>query len=1008
MRRYDGPGNGDDIANDIALDDSGNVYVTGGSYGNDGNTDYATIRYYPNGATAWVRRYNGPRSSGDAASAMAVDGSGNVYVTGNSTNNDSVFSREDYATIKYDAGGNQVWVSTYNGPGNRSDRALGLAVDGFGNAYVTGFSYGDDTTEYDYATIKYGASGSELWVERYNPPGNGDDRACGIAVDGSGNVYVTGAIHVSGPFEDYATIKYYPNGGTAWVKTYNGLGNDWDSPCCITAHESGNVYVTGSSTGSWADCDYATIKYYPNGDTAWVRRYDGPGYGDDYPRAIAIDSCENVYVTGKSWDIHYDCATIKYDSLGTRLWVTAYDGPAGLNDAGIDIAVSGSGDLYVTGDGDGGSGTDYDYVTIKYGQCTNVITELDIYDPGCRDKLILCWHPSPDTDVVGYNVHAGSDPEGPFDQINESPLTDTVYLDEDSELYYFCKFYYIEQVTSTMNCRCTNIDSGSATIPVVLVHGWRGAPDVWDSMESWLPDDGFEHVWVPMLNGRGGHSKNADSLNKFIEAKKDSVEDYVESVYGFTDVRPNRINLIAHSMGGIISRLYIDSLGPSVDNLIMAATPNGGNRLATALAWINPFAEAAIKEMSISFMRKFNNDHPNVGEVDYHTIAGDYPVGHWPSCTDEYTWFDPRPNDRVVNVDRVHCTQGETETQITTDKGHDHHNSIVRNYDTYQDFILPLLVPGVTASFSHDFRQSFTTHVLGRSDSLEQLLPTYSRKIYTGEVLYDTSVVDSTQIVRIGIYWFDGEIDLVLYDPYGTLIDSVYAATNDNVIYSVLQDGSPLKLESYGIANPVPGKWILEVTAIAVPDTGETYYTAGAVDSDLRLSAWTDQESYSSGKDATISGRLQMGSFPVTGAMVNAFVLKPDSLFEQVELFDDGAHYDGDANDGVYANLFSSTNLASLYLGTIHAYGSVDEDSFSREAFFGFWVSQAPFMRGDANGDGAINTVDIVYLINYLFNETSAPDPLWVGDANCDGKVDTVDIVYLINYLFGEGPPPGC
>ena len=71
-------------------------------------------------------------------------------------------------------------------------------------------------------------------------------------------------------------------------------------------------------------------------------------------------------------------------------------------------------------------------------------------------------------------------------------------------------------------------------------------------------------------------------------------------------------------------------------------------------------------------------------------------------------------------------------------------------------------------------------------------------------------------------------------------------------------------------------------------------------------------------------------------------------------------------------------------------------------------VNTGSLVRGDANGDGVINASDITYLINYLFHETSAPDPLWVGDANCDGKVDVVDIVYLINYLFGEGPPPGC
>ena len=64
--------------------------------------------------------------------------------------------------------------------------------------------------------------------------------------------------------------------------------------------------------------------------------------------------------------------------------------------------------------------------------------------------------------------------------------------------------------------------------------------------------------------------------------------------------------------------------------------------------------------------------------------------------------------------------------------------------------------------------------------------------------------------------------------------------------------------------------------------------------------------------------------------------------------------------------------------------------------------------RGDVNGDGTINVTDVVYLINYLFNEYSPPDPLWLGDANGDGKVNVVDVVYLINYLFGEGPPPPC
>jgi len=64
------------------------------------------------------------------------------------------------------------------------------------------------------------------------------------------------------------------------------------------------------------------------------------------------------------------------------------------------------------------------------------------------------------------------------------------------------------------------------------------------------------------------------------------------------------------------------------------------------------------------------------------------------------------------------------------------------------------------------------------------------------------------------------------------------------------------------------------------------------------------------------------------------------------------------------------------------------------------------FIRGDVNGDGIINSADIVYLINYLFKDGPEPDPLWAGDCNCDGVINSADVVYLINYLFKGGPPP--
>jgi uncharacterized delta-60 repeat protein len=355
INRYNGPGNSLDWASAIAVDGSGNVYVTGHSKGSGTDYDYATIKYSPNGNQLWVARYNGPGNGEDWALAIAVDGSGNVYVTGQSKGSGT---DRDYATIKYSPNGKQIWVNRYNGPDNGWDQASAIAVDSSGNVYVTGT---------DYTTIKYSANGKQLWVKSYNGPGNGYDYAWAIAVDGSGNVYVTGQSTGSGTDSDYATIKYNTNGNQLWVNRYNGPGNWYDGATAIAVDGSGNVYVTGTraGTGPYHYYDYATIKYSPNGKQLWVKGYNGPGSLTDWAWAIATDDSGNIYVTGESQGSNYDYATIKYSPNGTQLWVKRYNGPGNGNDGARAIAVDGSGNVYITGYSHG-SGTEADYATIKY------------------------------------------------------------------------------------------------------------------------------------------------------------------------------------------------------------------------------------------------------------------------------------------------------------------------------------------------------------------------------------------------------------------------------------------------------------------------------------------------------------------------------------------------------------------------------------------------------------------------------------------------------------------
>ena len=212
MMRYTRPFFGNDRASDVGVSlDGATVFVTGSSEATSEGyetTDYATLAYEAStGTRLWTKRYNGPGDGADHANALAVSSTeAAIFVTGSDT---SATTGQDYATVAYTYNGAKLWVRRHIGPDIRDEaNDIGITPDGTA-VVVTGHTYGS-TTGSDYATVAYAtSSGANLWSKRYNGPVDADDEAAGLAIKPDGSaVFVTGFSVGTSMTSDVATIAY--------------------------------------------------------------------------------------------------------------------------------------------------------------------------------------------------------------------------------------------------------------------------------------------------------------------------------------------------------------------------------------------------------------------------------------------------------------------------------------------------------------------------------------------------------------------------------------------------------------------------------------------------------------------------------------------------------------------------------------------------------------------------------------------------------------------------------
>ena len=400
-------GTGDDFSMAVATDGNGNVVVGGAFSGtadfgtgplssNAGSWDGFVVKYTASGTPLWARRFGGPDF--DMVLGVAVDGSGNVVVTGYFTGTVDFGTgaltsagAKDVFVAKYSPTGAPLWAIVHGGP--YDDRATAVAVDGSGNVVITG-CFGSAANfgggwlgdllfgTIDTFVAKYDATGAYVWAKNF--PSTSEDCGNAIAVDSASNVviagYFFGQINFGGGSlsgagdHDLYVAKLTPAGGYVWARSAGAPYRDDANGVAVDG--SGNVLLTGVLTGpvdlgtgplhSALGLDYSqdlfVAKYSATGVPLWAKRMAGTL---DVGNAVAADSTGNVVVSGYFMGTtdfgtgaltsagSQDIVVAKYSAAGAPVWVKRIG--AAFDDSGKGVAVDRSGNVLATGYFGGGT-----------------------------------------------------------------------------------------------------------------------------------------------------------------------------------------------------------------------------------------------------------------------------------------------------------------------------------------------------------------------------------------------------------------------------------------------------------------------------------------------------------------------------------------------------------------------------------------------------------------------------------------------------------------------------
>ena len=511
---------------------------------------------------------------------------------------------------------------------------------------------------------------------------------------------------------------------------------------------------------------------------------------------------------------------------------------------------------------------------------------------------------------------------------------------------------------TTSECRRT---------PVILVHGWHGSEE--DNLANdyqmglfaeWLKSDGYTEEDNSLFYATGINSTQS-MLGNGLALR--------QTIYRAQERSGcSTFDLIGHSFGGLTARAYVESgwyakdrlpvslggRGITIRTVFMLGTPNGGVTVHPVTLLFGIYAELkqadlvgdwiSIDEL-LSRMPDWNKEHTQPAEVAYRLIAG--------TARNCAYGFGEAPCDGLVLQDSVHALSAadlhaqypNVHTPTTPDiHGCYPERSPIKprayncpDNSTYKSEIAPYL-GGLVGG--EDWIETAQLEISGSSDWAGGAhTPLATGVITTGQTMTATVNIDAVGTTQFYLGWPVGNLDLGLTDPIGTSIISSTAETDPNVDFFALETDALLNYESYVISNTVTGDWVLTVEAIDTYSDEIPFAAFAIPDSELSLSVSTDQNWYPKNQEAIITAPLTLSVTAVTGASTEATIYRPDTISDTVTLYDDGAHNDASADDGIYGNSYASTDVGGYYAVLATASGNLEGSDYERGAETGFSVS---------------------------------------------------------------------